>query len=160
MYYFPVLCPRIDLAKKIGLDVIAYNLGDDISGTLVIDNGKGFIGYNPSHPRRRQRFTIAHEIGHYQLHNSSKTNQLFVDKDFVMKYRSANNYTPLEKKHEQEANAFAAALLMPKHFIDKEIRKKSNVDLHELDLIESLAKLFDVSVPAMTFRLTNLNTFF
>lgn len=146
-----------DIAKNLGLDVIAYNLGDDISGTLVVENKKGFIGYNPSHSRVRQRFTIAHELGHFLLHNHSSSGKLFVDKDFLVKYRSANNYTTLELRHEQEANAFAAALLMPKEFVHKELSKKSSSDLPELELIECLAKVFDVSIPAMTYRLSNLN---
>lgn len=148
------------LAKHLGLNVIAYDFGEEISGTLVIENGKGYIGYNPSHPKVRQRFTIAHEIGHFQLHNSTKNEQIFVDKDFIVKYRNANNYTIAELKHEQEANAFAAALLMPKEFINRELSKKSNANIHEYGLIESFSKLFNVSVHAMTYRLTNINMFF
>ena len=158
-----VISPPVNveqLAKHLGLDVIAYDFGEDISGTLVIENRKGYIGYNPSHPKVRQRFTIAHEIGHFQLHNDTKHEQIFVDKDFIVKYRNANNYTSAELKHEQEANAFAAALLMPKDFIKKELSKKVNSNIHEYGLIESFSKLFDVSIPAMTYRLTNLDIFF
>lgn len=149
--------PVEDIARNLGLDVIAYNLGDDISGTLVVENKKGFIGYNPSHVKVRQRFTIAHELGHFLLHNHSKSEQLFVDKDFLVKYRSANNYSSAELKHEQEANAFAAALLMPKEFVHKELSRKNTTNLPELELIEVLAKVFEVSIPAMTYRLNNLN---
>jgi Zn-dependent peptidase ImmA (M78 family) len=150
--------PVVEIANKLGLDVIGYDLGDDISGTLVIKKGIGFIGYNPSHSKKRQRFTIAHEIGHYQLHY--KENQLFVDKDFLVKYRNANTYTHKELIQEQEANAFAAALLMPKEFILQELSSQSSKNMSELELIDALAKLFDVSVPAMTYRLNNLNFFF
>lgn len=147
--------PVIDIAKAEGLDVIGYDLGEDVSGTLVIENGKGFIGYNPSHSKKRQRFTIAHELGHYLLHYTE--NHLFVDKDFLVKYRRQTSYTNKELFQEQEANAFSAALLMPKDFILKELKSKSTIELGEIELIETLAKVFDVSVPAMTFRLNNLN---
>jgi Zn-dependent peptidase ImmA (M78 family) len=145
--------PVLEIAIGLGLDVIGYDLGDDISGTLVIENGKGFIGYNPSHTKKRQRFTIGHEIGHFWLHYAE--NHLFVDKDFLVKYRSANSYTHKELIQEQQANAFSAALLMPEDFILEELKKVPA--LSEGELIETLAKVFDVSVPAMTFRLNNLN---
>jgi Zn-dependent peptidase ImmA (M78 family) len=148
------------IATHVGLNVIAYNLGEGISGTLVVEKGKGFIGYNPSHVKGRQRFTIAHELGHFKLHRNASTEQLFVDKDFLVKYRSANNYSLQELKHEQEANAFAAALLMPKVFIHTELANKKYTNLPELELIETLARVFEVSVPAMTYRLNNLNILF
>jgi Zn-dependent peptidase ImmA (M78 family) len=147
--------PVADIAKKLGLDVIGYDLGDGVSGSLVIEKGKGFIGYNPSHSRKRQRFTIGHELGHYVLHYSA--NNLFVDKDFLVKYRGNNSYTHKELIQEQQANAFSAALLMPEEFILDELKKQSTLKLSEIELIETLAKLFDVSVPAMTYRLNNLN---
>lgn len=153
---FDITAPPVpvhDIAKYLELDVIGYDLGDDISGTLVIEKGKGFIGYNPTHSKKRQRFTIAHEIGHFVLHHSD--NHLFVDKDFLIKYRSANSYTPKELLQEQQANAFSAALLMPEQFIRNELAKLPN--LSEIELIEALSKLFEVSVPAMTYRLNNLN---
>jgi Zn-dependent peptidase ImmA (M78 family) len=153
--------PIIDVAKRQGLSVISYDLGIGVSGTLVIEKGNGFIGYNPSHAKVRQRFTIAHELAHYVLHCQAKrSGQLFVDKDFIVKYRSENNYSPAELKHEQEANIFAAALLMPKKFIDIELAKTNFKEMGEPELIENLAKLFEVSIPAMTYRLNDLNTFF
>ena len=148
-----------EIAKNLGLGLLAYDLGDGVSGALVVENGKGFIGYNPIHPRVRQRFTISHEIAHFYLHNTNRQDKLFVDKDFIVKYRSANNYTIEELKQEQEANAFAAALLMPKDFVMLEIKKEKYHSLPEHKLIERLAKVFDVSVPAMTFRLSDLQIF-
>lgn len=152
--------PVKDIAKELGLDVVPYDLGEGVSGALIIKMGKGFIGYSPSDSKVRQRFTIAHELGHYVLHNNLKSEQLFVDKDFIVKYRSENSYTPLELKHEQEANAFAAGLLMPRDLVLVELQKKTMLKLSEYKVINALARIFDVSVPAMTFRLTNMNATF
>lgn len=161
-----ITSPAVDvdtIAENLGLKVIPYEL-NEISGALIIENNQGFIGFNPSHQTTRKRFTIAHEIGHYYLHCLSsdhpKKDQLFVDKDFIVKYRNANNYTYAELKQEQQANAFAAALLMPRDFIQKELNKPSNKSLAEVQLIEKLAERFNVSVPAMTFRLENLSSYF
>ena len=86
-----------------------------------------------------------------------ENNNLFVDKDFLVKYRGNNSYTHKELIQEQQANAFSAALLMPEEFVLDELKKQSTLKLSEIELIETLAKLFDVSVPAMTYRLNNLN---
>jgi len=46
---------------------------------------------------------------------------------------------------------------MPKELIFAELKKEYVKNMSETELIEELAAVFDVSVPAMTFRLTNLN---
>ena len=66
---------------------MAYPLGDDVSGLLSIENGVGTIGYNQTEPKVRKRFTIAHELGHFELHRDKS--DLFVDKQFI--YRSQNS---------------------------------------------------------------------
>lgn len=144
------------IAKNLDLDTIPYDLGEGVSGALFIKKDKGFIGYNPTNHRKRQRFTIAHEIGHFILHRTQDQEKIFVDKDFIVKYRSENKYTPLEYRQEQEANAFAAELLMPSFMIESAL-KDPKYHLSEPDLIDALSKLFDVSVPAMTIRLLNIN---
>lgn len=147
--------PVDEIAKKRGLEIRAYDLGENVSGVLVMESGKGTIGFNPTESKVRQRFTIAHELGHYELHKQD--NGFFIDKEFKMLFRDHNSSTG-EYKKEQEANAFAAALLMPEKFVVKEI-KNHNLDLSDEDSMKELAKLFNVSVPAMTYRVTNLNLF-
>jgi Zn-dependent peptidase ImmA (M78 family) len=151
--------PVKKIAKKLGVSVINYDLGPEMSGILVINKDHGTIGINPAHSEQRQRFTIAHELGHFILHKNDH-NDIFVDKDFIVKYRSNKPYTEIELRQEQEANAFAAALLMPKEFILTELAKNDYYsDLSEVQLIDALSKSFKVSVPAMTYRLSNLNLF-
>jgi Zn-dependent peptidase ImmA (M78 family) len=159
-----IIHPAVDveiIAASLGLSVAAEPL-DEVSGALIIQNNNSYIRYNTTHPPTRQRFTIAHELGHYYLHcdfkNVNRKDQLFVDKDFIVKYRNANNYTFAELKQEQEANAFAAALLMPRDFINSEINKKIYANVDEIKLIEKMAQVFKVSVPAMTYRLDNLSS--
>lgn len=139
---------------------MSYDLGEDVSGILVIENSKGTIGYSSENSRVRQRFTIAHELGHFTLHKHSKSNEVFVDKDFIVKYRSEKQYTQAEIRQEQEANMFAATLLMPKELLIQELSKKDYKGLSESEFISAMAKVFDVSIPAMTFRLANSNLFF
>ena len=54
-----------------------------------------------------------------------------------------------------EANAFAAALLMPARLVRGEIKKRK-LDLDDEDDLSALAKQFHVSASAMSYRLVNL----
>lgn len=146
--------PINEIAVNRGLEIKAYDLGEDVSGVLVIKDGLGFIGYNPTESKVRQRFTVAHELGHYELHNKQNESALFVDKQFKVEFRNQDSSTG-EMVREREANAFAAALLMPEKLLIKEI-KNHHFELSDDDNLQELAKLFNVSVSAMTFRLMNL----
>lgn len=145
--------PIISIAEKIGLKIFNYDLGENISGALVIDNGQGIIGINPIESTVRQRFTVAHELGHYILHKNDES--LFVDKDFKVLFRNQESSSG-EIKREQDANAFAAAILMPQKLL-AEIIKNMSIDLTDESSIKDLAKMFDVSATAMTYRILNLN---
>ncbi|HTK20784.1 MAG TPA: ImmA/IrrE family metallo-endopeptidase [Mucilaginibacter sp.] len=147
-----------EVARTKGAMVVPYELGDEVSGVLLVEEHRGTIGFNVEHPKVRQRFTIAHELGHFILHvNKDKSNEMFVDKDFIIKWRYTKVYTPTEFKQEQEANAFAAALLMPRDFLIKEMSKDKYIGYAETKLIDELAKVFDVSAAAMTYRFADLN---
>lgn len=148
--------PIFNIVKNMGLELLEYDLGAETSGVLVVDKDKkvATIAYNPSDPQTRRRFTVAHELGHYLLHK--KENELFVDSYFLMKYRGNNSYSPEEYVQEQEANAFAAALLIPDSFITDILRSNNFSGADEPELIDKLAAKFEVSPHAMTFRLSNL----
>jgi Zn-dependent peptidase ImmA (M78 family) len=153
----------VDLDKvlaTVGIKAEAADLGEDVSGLLAINNGRGVIAYSEDQSRQRQRFTVAHELGHFLLHRTEGKDTVFLDKDFIVKYRSNKGYTEIEMRQEQEANTFAAELLMPKALIFNELGKPEIQRLAENELIERLAQIFEVSVPAMTFRLSNLNIFY
>ena len=109
-------------------------------------DGTAIIGVNASHVASRQRFTIAHELGHVALHGDA-------DYHFDQKIRYRNDVSSRAiDEAEIEANQFAAELLMPEAFL------KQDVDGLELDdtAIEDLARKYQVSVQAMTIRLTVL----
>lgn len=147
------------IAKFKGIALKHHDMGDEISGLLVIKNGKATIGFNPEHHDVRTRFTIAHELGHYELQH--ERGGVFIDgkKHFSVFFRDQNSSTG-EMLQEREANAFAAALLMPEHLLLEEIKKYSITLTEEDDAaIAKLAKKFQVSRQAMLFRITNLNLF-
>lgn len=144
-----------EIAKKRGLEVVSYDLGSDVSGLLAIKEGKGTIGYNLYESKKRKRFTIAHELGHYELHKDKS--DLFVDKEFI--YRSANTPASVEHKvMEHEANYFASCILMPTDQVRKAL-ETMDIDLMTEAGIETLAALFDVSTTAMSLRISKLGFF-
>jgi len=137
-----------NLAKKLGVGIEASDFNDEVSGLFVIKDDKPFIAYNLNQSKKRRRFTIAHELGHFILHSKSKS--LFIDKNNSVLYRNSESSTG-EYLKEREANAFAAALLMPIPLIAQEIKS-----LDGNDIVEKLASKFQVSTQAMSFRLSNL----
>ena len=143
------------LAKKMGLEVSAKSMPDDVSGLLVIEDSLGKIAYNRTNSKPRIRFTIAHEIGHYHLKHS-RTGSLFIVQVSITKYRNARSSAGTDWQ-EREANAFAAALLMPRHLVKREYARYSfdPFDVNNDDM-EKMAKSFNVSKQAMAIRLSNL----
>ncbi len=149
-YSTPV--PIKDCAKHLGIKLEALELDDDVAGFLLLkDNNEVNIGYNKNHAPHRIRFTVAHEVAHYVLH--AKNSKIFVDKEEKVLFRDGNSSTG-EFFREREANAFAAALLMPEKLLLTEIEKHKNETKEKF--ISSLAKAFKVSEQAITIRLTNL----
>lgn len=144
-----------ELAKMRGIKVIAYPLGEDVSGLLSLQEGEATIGYNQKEPLTRRRFTIAHELGHYELHRDKS--DLFVDKQFIYRSQSSGD-TPVTLVMEQEANAFASAILMPTDLLRREIQL-TNLNLRDDDAIAKLARHFDVSTTAMSIRISGLGFF-
>jgi Zn-dependent peptidase ImmA (M78 family) len=142
------------LIAKRNLTIKYSDLGEGVSGVLLISNENGVIGVNDSDSEERKRFTKAHEFGHYELHRNNK--DLFINKKgFTLLFRDEKS-TIGEFKIEQEANSFAAAILMPEKYIIQEV-EKNNYDLYEDECIKKLAKTFKVSTTAMTYRIANLN---
>jgi len=106
------------------------------------------IGVNSLHHPNRQRFTIAHELGHIQLHRPLIESEIHLDKGSLKRDAlSAQGIDP----HEIEANTFAAELLMPQMLLEAVLGERS-IDLEDEDAIASLAKRFRVSDAAMRFR--------
>ncbi len=149
----PVPINRI--AKLRGLDIRKDKIPDsDISGFLFRRGVETIIGVNTSHPSTRQRFTIAHELGHVLLHES-RPDELHVDRRFEVKFRDSRSSLGTDIE-EREANLFAAELLMPQRFIERDLRNASAVDLEDGAFVDKLAAQYGVSSQALIFRLSYL----
>lgn len=127
--------------------VDVHSLLTKLGGQIEIDNGEesltingigDFIVHIPAHTtRRRDRFTIAHELGHYFLHFRAPDEYLDGDR-LLRATRMGSNVG------ETQANVFASNLLMPaRAFTDA---------LSQTGSIRDVARIFDVSVPAARVR--------
>ncbi|MCL2588798.1 MAG: ImmA/IrrE family metallo-endopeptidase [Oscillospiraceae bacterium] len=148
---------KLNTASEIDLSVICQDEGIHVSamdlselekkhkrtvaGVLFVKEQEKNIIVNKNDVPERQRFTIAHELGHYFLHfdrNSSEEN-------VWISFRGERN------KEEYEADMFAAELLMPEELVRAKYK-----DL-PVPYVSALAKEFKVSGAAMRYRLDTLN---
>lgn len=142
------------IIKNQGLKLMPYE-EDGVSGILMIEKNTATIGYAKNESPNRQRFTKAHELGHFMLHRGGN---LFIDKKSMSWYRPSSS-GPSTEWQEWEANEFAACILMPEHLVREEI-EKVQIDYADDDFgpswIQRLADKFEVSVSAMSIRVSKL----
>ena len=126
----------VEIATKLGLQVFYSSDLDGLGG--YYNQKEKAIFVNEDDPITRQRFSIAHELGHAVMGHGSSPRR----NDVI--YHKGHYY-----HHENEANRFAAALLMPFDAVSALV-ERGNMQL------EALSKAFDVSPQAMTIRLQGL----
>lgn len=123
----------VEAAYGIGLEVYKATLPDGISGMLKRKERKIYVEGSDS--EERQRFTCAHEIGHFILHEEDYYNNVL--------FRSL-----IANVLEKEANTMAAEILMPRYFVEK---------FADSDMaLEEIAGKFKVSRSAAEFRIKNI----
>lgn len=129
-----------DLAYALGIDVEYGGITNADAWLLKCDNGRGVIRLNKAITSpTRQRFSIAHELGHWLMHSSVNQGYLCTAKDLQDYVRSPE---------EAEANWFAATLLMPKSLISSKYYRYDPC----FECIEQLAAYFQTSFTAAARR--------
>lgn len=121
---------------------------DDDTPSIVVENQQKFTIYLPvTTSPRRNRFTIAHELGHLLLHYPMVTK---ANPEATMKAtRWVNEADAVQQRAEWEANWFAAGFLMPAAtFRARHAALRGQVD--------ALADAFDVSKKAAELRIKTL----
>lgn len=130
---------QVAKSKNIRVEYVPME-SSTMSGYLRQENGIWVIGVNSLHNPKRQRFTIAHELGHFYMHKDKNID--FEDTTF---FRNLYNSTI-----EYSANEFAANLLMPESSIREVIQSG-------IKKIEDLSIKFDVSITAIKYRIVSLD---
>jgi Zn-dependent peptidase ImmA (M78 family) len=127
----PVACV-VELAEqRLGMDVVLSPLPDDVSGFYLPVPPRPLVVVSATHPVGRQRFTLAHEVGHHALgHGAAPRIQEITAAELVspdtepalaappsteLVAEPADHYRvrPSSDPDERAANAFAGELLCP-----------------------------------------------
>lgn len=130
------------IAHQLGIGLFFSPLPDALSAFLLRAGKRAVIGVNSNQHPVRQRFSAAHEIGHFVLSHTDAS--LF---DYAVPATSDGEPPGYDPQNEREANIFAAELLMPEESLIAEAADYS---------LARLAKRYEVSQEAMSFRLLNL----
>lgn len=144
----------VGVANTLGIEVYEEKFDNDkMSGYISQDENGYFISVNQNHAATRQQFTIAHEIGHFVLHQHLLENQnipptFYKSGEGIIIPRTEDYISPDYRKNEAEANKFAAELLMP--------RDEFILAANTCDDLNELARNFKVSVGAASIRASNL----
>ncbi len=131
-----IVVPVGAICEKLEIDIKFIDLDDGHAG--YFDNDQKTIFVNKKYPATRNLFTVAHEIGHYVLHNGTNN-----------RYDQYHKYTQEERKREYQANDFAGKLLMPENKFVEVFKKYNGVACE-------IADIFGVSTRACEVRAFNL----
>lgn len=133
------------LASRLGIAIERCWMDDDVSGALIRNaNGTYTIEVNSLHPETRQRFTIAHELGHFVHHRHLLGNG--VNDNLAYRTDREHEYFNgrIGPRQETEANKFAASLLMPADVVNE--MKRTGIP------VDAMAEHLGVSRHAMSIR--------
>jgi Zn-dependent peptidase ImmA (M78 family) len=145
--------PVEDIALRLGIAVRYVPLEDELSGMIFLKDGP-VVAVNSLHHPNRRRFTLAHEIGHFELHLKEIGQEVHVDKKFLALARDPRSSGGFDSR-EIEANSFAAALLVPRPMLLEQLHGVV-VDIEDDQLVKDLASRFKVSEQMMSFRIGDL----
>lgn len=139
-----------EIIEKFGITV-SYTNESKISGKT--DTTSQVIEINKGDSAPRQKFTMAHELGHRILSVQGGD-------DTYYRFMDPQNYQSLKRRSEErKANNFAANLLMPKKLVDlaiKDIRKENKEGLDNNKLVNCVKEKMNLSYTFVGYRLHNL----
>lgn len=147
--------PVVRIAEQLGFKVYDVTFKDNNVAGIMCDT---FSPVNPFKEQRvialnkndyatRKQFTIAHELGHFMLHCGEKN-------EFFERYKKGLDHGQ-RSKEENEANRFAAELLMPEKSVLQVLDNLSSSSTS--DRVCALVSTFIVSDKAALRRLKELN---
>lgn len=125
---------------------VVYEAMAGCEASLVGYRDRAIATINPSGVRGRERFSVAHELGHWLLHRG---------RSFKCRVDDPSANLSSEWALEKEADSFAAHLLMPGPLFNPVIASFGKPTFQQLARV---ADNFETSVMATSLRLANVNT--
>ena len=140
----PIPVPIEDLARQLDIQEIQPLTTDGFEGGLITDKPKssGIILFNERSPKKRRRFTIAHELAHFLIptHVPLKGGQFLCSLQDM--YSLARDETDRRLRMEAEANRFASLVLLPPPIFRRDVEIARDPDLQH---VIKLSDRFEVS---------------
>ena len=136
--------PINELVIGCGVQILPWDF-EDIDGLVVELDSGAVIWVNKHQAKTRQRFTLAHELGHHLLRH---VDAFHLDLGGNLSPNATGGHPGYNWRAERAANEFAANLLMPASMV-----RRASAEIPEMG---ALASQFKVSPAAMSFRLTAL----
>lgn len=136
--------PVDELVMGCGVQILPWDF-QDIDGLVVELDAGAVIWVNMRQKKTRQRFTLAHELGHHLLRH---VDAFHLDLGGNLSPNATGGHPGYDWRAERAANEFAANLLMPASVIRRASATTTDIG--------ALASQFEVSPAAMGFRLTTL----
>lgn len=148
LWEYGIVAPdEIDLeaiAADRGLSVKRRRL-DGADARLVATANAGIITVNSFTSEKRQRFSIGHELGHWERDRKHGLINLCTKSDLAQ-------HNQLAKNSEAEANIFSADLILPPYLVSIRTQGKES----SIDLVLNVAEEFRASREATSIRVTKL----
>ena len=143
------LSPPVDIEELLGWRGLALDIEHEWPAALCARyySAERRIAVNGKHSRVRQRFSISHEVGHFVLGHD----QVDIDHGVAAIFGDEDESYAVVGDIEQEANAFAVELLMPREWVRQQSEGRSMEDL-----IAIIHRDCDVSEPAAWYRVMDL----
>lgn len=143
----------ISSPSEIDIEAIAFASGveiqyDSLKGcdaTLVGVDDRAIATVRPSSVRGRERFSIGHELGHWEMHRG---------RSFRCRTDSPDENLASNRVEEKEADSFAAHLLMPATLFNPRVNALIKPGFSALD---EVAREFETSLLATSVRLADVN---
>ncbi len=145
----------INSPEDIDLELIAFNRGLIIQekelrgceGRLINNKDYGLIIINKTIKEAgKKRFVIAHEMGHFELQKGTNSISICDESSFI----NWNKNGP----QENEANVFAAEILLPKGIFIEMCKGRR----FSKDLVVDIATVFNCSLSATALRYADIGT--
>lgn len=145
-----------DAVEKFGVtvkysDMTHIKTAEEISGYIHVVNGNPEIVINGLQPLRRQRFTIAHELGHALLHWEWIPGKTLPEDLVEISYRK-ESYRAHDLQRERQADEFAAEFLSPLGDVVSFIREIADDYPDKEVQISLISRQFKISNPSAYYR--------
>jgi len=142
LFHLPILHEPLD--KK---------MHEGILGCLDFEQNAIFLDENSWQDRERERFTIAHELGHFICH---KPLYEAFGNDLILLHNELDPTYEKPRKHiETQANMIGTAILMPKDVLLEKWNDFGKFTPFQ-EKAQHLQKFFDVSREAIENRIANI----